>query len=106
VTVGDPDGHDGTPSVVVVDQPAHGTTSVSADGAWAYTPTSETWVGSESVTYTVRDRHGAVATGRVTVTLSNAAPRPRPSPSRPAPSARRPGRSRPRTPTGTTTRRP
>ncbi|MDF4837074.1 tandem-95 repeat protein [Vibrio parahaemolyticus] len=63
-------------SVNVVDQPAHGSVSVTASGAIIYSP-EEDYFGEDSFTYTVADVAGAVsnvATVTMTVTPVNDAP--------------------------------
>ncbi|NVC63650.1 tandem-95 repeat protein [Vibrio sp. 05-20-BW147] len=63
-------------SVNVVDQPAHGSVSVTASGAIIYRP-EENYFGEDSFTYTVADVAGAVsnvATVTMTVTPVNDAP--------------------------------
>ncbi|EHA1125584.1 tandem-95 repeat protein, partial [Vibrio navarrensis] len=63
-------------SVKVVDQPAHGSVSVTASGAIVYSP-EENYFGEDSFTYTVADAAGAVsnvATVTMTVTPVNDAP--------------------------------
>ncbi|WP_252973552.1 Ig-like domain-containing protein [Vibrio navarrensis] len=63
-------------SVKVVDQPAHGSVSVTVSGAIVYSP-EENYFGEDSFTYTVADAAGAVsnvATVTMTVTPVNDAP--------------------------------
>ena len=62
----DPDGDDLT--VASATDPAHGTTSVRADGTVRYTPDAG-FSGSDSFDYTVEDGNGGSDTASVTVTV-------------------------------------
>ncbi len=65
----DPDG--GALHVSAVGQPAHGTTTIDANGRIVYTPAAN-YSGSDAFTYTVADQIGATDGGAVTVTVSPA----------------------------------
>ena len=67
----DPDGD--TVTISSYTQGTHGTVATSGTGL-SYTPTSPTYVGSDSFNYTVDDGHGGSATATVHVTLTNTAP--------------------------------
>jgi hypothetical protein len=56
-------------SVSAWTQPAHGTVTMQASGAYTYTPAAG-FSGADSFTYTVRDQAGASASATVTVTVS------------------------------------
>ncbi|WP_406636679.1 DUF4082 domain-containing protein [Pseudarthrobacter quantipunctorum] len=56
-------------SVSAWTQPAHGTVSMQASGAYTYTPAAG-FSGADSFTYTVRDEAGATASATVAVTVS------------------------------------
>jgi VCBS repeat-containing protein len=49
--------------------PSHGTVTISANGAYTYTPTGD-YNGQDSFTYTVDDGRGGVSTETVTVTVN------------------------------------
>jgi uncharacterized repeat protein (TIGR01451 family) len=68
----DPDAGD-TLHTTAVSIPAHGTTTIEADGRVRYTPTMN-YAGPDSFTYTVTDDHGGSRTATVTVTVANVAP--------------------------------
>ncbi|SPF80392.1 Ig-like domain-containing protein [Pseudoprimorskyibacter insulae] len=69
----DPDGDD----IFLVDAMAdNGTVVVNGDGTIDYTP-NDGYIGKDNITYTIRDEHGATATGEVEVTVEtvgNSAP--------------------------------
>jgi len=67
----DPDGDEGIDpaSVVVVQQPAHGSVRALEDGSALYTP-DETFSATDTFTYTVRDMLGALS-GEATVHIGN-----------------------------------
>ncbi len=67
----DPDG--GPLSINAVDDPAHGSVTVGADGLVRYTP-DPGFTGTDTFSYTVSDGHGGTATAAVTVETRNAAP--------------------------------
>jgi VCBS repeat-containing protein len=50
--------------------PAHGSVSISSNGAYVYTPTGN-YFGPDSFTYSVSDGNGGTATGTVSVTVTN-----------------------------------
>jgi VCBS repeat-containing protein len=54
-------------SAGTLSEPAHGTLTLQANGAFVYTPEAG-WIGEDSFTYQLRD--GAAVTGPVTVTLT------------------------------------
>ncbi len=62
-------------SVIGVGNPAHGTVSVQATGAFTYTPAAN-YQGGDGFTYTLSDGRGGTSTGSVTlaVTAANDAP--------------------------------
>jgi CshA-type fibril repeat protein len=55
-------------TVVAVDQPAHGTVTIAADGTFVYTPAAG-FSGVDTVTYTVQDASGQRVRATVTVTV-------------------------------------
>lgn len=63
----DPDGD--TLTVAAVGTPAHGSTSINADGTITYTPAAN-YNGTDSFTYTISDGHGGTATATVSVTVT------------------------------------
>jgi hypothetical protein len=64
----DPDGSLDASTTLVVQAPAHGTTSVGTNGAITYTPTAG-YSGSDTFTYTVADKQ-ANRSNAATVTLT------------------------------------
>jgi len=70
VDFSDPDPHDTQLTVTVTAQGSSGIGSVSANGAWTYTPNNTSFVGTDSFEYTVTDRHGATTTATITVTFT------------------------------------
>ncbi|HEX2120400.1 MAG TPA: Ig-like domain-containing protein [Thermoanaerobaculia bacterium] len=56
-------------TVVSAGSGSHGSTSVNADGSISYVPNAN-FNGSDTFSYTVRDAHGATASGTVTVTIA------------------------------------
>jgi sugar lactone lactonase YvrE len=63
----DPQGQ--TLTVSANSEPANGTVTVAANGAYIYTP-DEDYVGPDSFTYTVANNGGLTDTGTVTITIS------------------------------------
>jgi len=59
-------------SVTANTTPAHGTTSVSADGSLTYTPAAG-WAGDDTFSYTITDAFGRTSTASVKVTTSKPA---------------------------------
>lgn len=53
----------------VQDAPQHGTLTLQADGAYAYTPTAG-YSGADSFTFVVSDGHGGVTTGTVSIDVA------------------------------------
>ena len=71
VSASDPDGDSVTFAIAA--QPAHGSVSLSANGAFTYTPAGG-YVGADSFTFTARDSHNATDNGAVAFQVTNAAP--------------------------------
>ncbi len=69
----DPDGNPMT--AVVSTAPSHGSLTLSADGAFIYTPNAG-YSGADSFSYTVADTKGANAIGTVTIAVKYVAPPP------------------------------
>ena len=57
--------------------PAHGTATVRPDGRITYVP-DQRFSGTDTVDYTIDDGHGGTDTGRITISVANAAPTARP----------------------------
>ncbi|MGE0394948.1 MAG: Ig-like domain-containing protein, partial [Vicinamibacterales bacterium] len=62
-------------TVTAVTQPEHGAASIGTEGVVTYTPAAG-YSGADAFTYTISDGHGGVATGDVTVTVTQASNEP------------------------------
>jgi hypothetical protein len=73
----DPDGHIDIASIRIVDAPAHGTATATADGHVIYTPAAD-FSGTDTFTYSIADNQGRVvgAVAHVTVKVAAATPPP------------------------------
>ena len=69
VLTNDSDVDGDAPALASVAQPAHGVTSINADGMVTYTP-APNFFGADGFTYTINDGHGGTATATVSVTVS------------------------------------
>ena len=56
---------------VVTNTSAGGTASVNGNGEIVYTPPSDTFTGTDTISYTVEDADGAVSTGTITVVVED-----------------------------------
>ncbi len=59
-------------SVISNTNPSHGTVTVSSNGAFTYTPTTD-YMGNDSFTYTIEDANGYEDTGTVSITVTDIA---------------------------------
>ncbi|MEM7211851.1 MAG: Ig-like domain-containing protein [Pseudomonadota bacterium] len=62
-----------TLTVIAVSDPANGVATINADNTINYDP-DNTFIGDDTLTYTVSDGNGGTATAEVTVTVTNLAP--------------------------------